>query len=150
MLAGPLLFGPPPKQLIQTLDNPTISTYIEILIFPLNFSYLGCMTKVLSTCRIGNTLGTHCERALEPLRTWWEQFGKSCERLGDKTIPKIPSYPPLSKREEKKSQTSCMHACLTLLAPDNFPFLVHLWPFLAEHAPRESSLGGMYSVFTKG
>ncbi len=94
------LFGPPPKQLIQTLDNPTISTYIDILIFPFNFSYVGCMTKVLSTCKIGNKWGTHCERALEPLRTWWEQFGKSCEILGNKTIQKIPSYPPLSKREK--------------------------------------------------
>jgi hypothetical protein len=101
MLAGPLLFGPPPKQLIQTLDNPTTSTYIDILIFPLNFSYIGCMTKVLSTCRIGNTLGTYWERALEPLRTWWEHFGKSCEILGNKTIHKIPSYPPLSKRGKK-------------------------------------------------
>ncbi len=40
------LFGPQPKQLIQTLDNPTISTYIHILIFPFDFSYVGSFEHI--------------------------------------------------------------------------------------------------------
>jgi hypothetical protein len=34
----------------------------------------------LSACRIGNKLGTHWERALEPLRTFWEIMWNTWEQ----------------------------------------------------------------------